>query len=226
MAGLIGATCVAAIVSFFVCGIPFGMFFAAKLSGIDVRKTGSGNIGMTNVARSAGGKAAALTFLCDVGKGVVCVLLGKLVIANLCCGGDWFAVAYNGAFGWVGSVLFAASVFGHIFSPYLHFHGGKGISVGLGAGLAMWWPIGLGMLAVFLLCTIPTRYVSLGSICAAASLPIQAALWGMSVPAVIPTAMVAAVVIWSHRENIGRLVRGEERRFSIKHKDKNKGGSR
>lgn len=206
-----------AIGSFLICGIPFGLIIASALNGIDVRKTGSGNIGMTNVARSAGGKAAALTFLCDVGKGTVSVLLGKLIVANVCLRGDWGMLAYNGAFGWVGSVLFMACVFGHIFSPYLHFHGGKGISVGLGAGLAMWWPIGLGMLAVFLLLAIPTRYVSLGSIAAAASLPIQSFLWGMSIAAVIPTALVAIVVIWSHRENIGRLMRGEERQFSIHH---------
>lgn len=207
--------------SYLICGIPFGLLVASGLNGIDVRKTGSGNIGMTNVARSAGGKAAALTFALDVGKGVVCVLLGKLIVANVCFGGNWDMIAYNAAFGWVGSTLFAACVFGHVFSLYLHFHGGKGISVGLGAGLAMWWPIGLGMLAVFLLLTIPTRYISLGSVAAAASLPIHAVLWGMNLPAVIPTVLVSVVVIWAHRENIGRLVRGEESRFSV-HKDKDK----
>lgn len=211
------ATVIASALSFLICGIPFGLLIAARLNGVDVRKTGSGNIGMTNVARSAGGKAAALTFLCDAGKGTLCVLLGKLVIASLCFGGDGGMLAHNSAFGWVGSVLFMACVLGHIFSPYLHFNGGKGISVGFGAGLGMWWPIGLGLLAVFLLFTIPTRYVSLGSVAAAASLPVQAALWGMQIPAVIPTAIVAAVVIWAHRENIGRLVRGEEHRFSVKH---------
>ena len=213
------ANAVAAVVSFFVCGIPFGLIIASKLNGIDVRKTGSGNIGMTNVARSAGGKAAALTFALDVGKGTACVLLGKLAISQICLAGDWDMIAYNSAFGWVGSVLFMACVLGHVFSPYLHFHGGKGISVGLGAGLALWWPIGLGMLAVFLVLTIPTRYISLGSIAAAASLPVFAVAWGMTLPAVIPTVIVAVVVIWSHRENIGRLMRGEERRFSVHKKE-------
>ena len=218
MSWLVFATCLASVACFFVCGIPFGMIFAAKLSGIDVRKTGSGNIGMTNVARSAGGKAAALTFLCDVGKGTVSVLLGKLAIAGLFFGGDWAMLAHDAAFGWVGSLLFMSSVLGHIFSPYLHFHGGKGISVGLGASLALYWPMGLGMLAIFLLLTIPTGYVSLGSVAAAASLPFFAAFFGMSLPAIIPMVLVAIVVIWSHRENIARLIRGEERRFSVGHK--------
>jgi glycerol-3-phosphate acyltransferase PlsY len=89
--------------------------------------------------------------------------------------------------------------------------------VGLGASLALWWPLGLGLLAVFLLLVIPTRYISLGSVGTAASLPVQAALWGFGVAGTIPITIVAAVVVWAHRENIGRLLRGEERRFSVGH---------
>ena len=221
--GLIAATVIGVIITYFICGIPFGMIFAARLSGIDVRKVGSGNIGMTNVARSAGGKAAALTFVCDCGKGLLCVLLGKLAISNLCLGGDWAALARNAPYGWVGAWLFCAAVLGHIYSPYLHFKGGKGIAVGLGASLALWWPMGLGLLAIFLLFTIPTGYVSLGSVATTLSLPVQGALWGMSVPALIPVVIVAIAVVWSHRENIGRLMRGEERRFSLGHGKKGDG---
>lgn len=222
MGGLIAATCVGVVVTYFVCGIPFGMIFASMLSGIDVRKVGSGNIGMTNVARSAGGKAAALTFLCDVGKGALCVILGRLIIANVCLGGDTSLVAHDGPFGWVGSWLFCAAVLGHIYSPYLGFKGGKGIAVGLGASLALWWPMGLGLFAIFLALAIPTGYVSLGSVVTTLSLPVQGALWGMSVPALVPVVIVAVAVVWSHRENIGRLLRGEERKFSIG----NKGGAK
>lgn len=210
-------TALCAVASFFICGIPFGYIIAARMSGVDVRKTGSGNIGMTNVARSAGGKAAALTFACDVGKGTVCVLLGRLIVSRVCFGGEWSMVGHDSTYGWVGAVLFLACVLGHVFSPYLHFHGGKGISVGLGASLGMWWPVGLGSFAVFLLLAIPTGLISLGSVAAAAVLPIFSALSGMSIKAVIPTVIVAVVVIWSHRENIGRLLRGEERKFSIRH---------
>ncbi len=213
---LVLATVIGAIVSFLICGIPFGMLIAARMSGIDIRKVGSGNIGMTNVAREAGGKAAALTFLCDVGKGLVCMLLSRWAIAAGCLGGDTSMLAHNGPFAWVMTTLFAACVLGHVFSPYLGFHGGKGIAVGLGASLGLFWPLGLGMLALFLLLTLPTGYVSLGSIAAAASLPAFSVAFGIRGLSLVPVIIVAVVVIWSHRENIGRLVRGEERRFSIK----------
>ena len=215
MGGLVAATCVCAVASFLICGIPFGMIIAEKMSGIDVRKVGSGNIGMTNVARSAGGKAAALTFACDVGKGALCIILFRWLIATICLGGDIASLALNGAFAWVLTTLYMACVFGHVFSPYLHFHGGKGISVGLGAALGMCWPMGLGMFAIFLVLTIPTHLVSLGSIAAAASLPFFGLGFGARGIAIVPLVVVSLVVIWSHRENIGRLLRGEERRFSV-----------
>lgn len=216
------ATMVAAVASFLVCGIPFGVIIANALNGVDVRKAGSGNIGMTNVARTAGGKAAALTFLCDVGKGTLCMVVSRLVIAAVCFGGDGAALAIDEGFGWVSTILYCACVLGHIFSPYLGFHGGKGISVGLGAALGMYWPLGLSMLAVFLLLTVPTRYISLGSIAAAASLPIFSRLFGVRGWALVPTVIVSVVVIWSHRENIGRLVRGEESKFGIHHDKEDK----
>lgn len=216
------ATMVAAVISFLVCGIPFGVIIANVMNGVDVRKAGSGNIGMTNVARTAGGKAAALTFLCDVGKGTLCMIVSRLVIASVCFGGDGAALAIDEGFGWVSTILYCACVLGHIFSPYLGFHGGKGISVGLGAALGMYWPLGLSMLAVFLLLTVPTRYISLGSIAAAASLPIFSRLFGVRGWALVPTVIVSVVVIWSHRENIGRLVRGEESRFGVHHNKEDK----
>jgi glycerol-3-phosphate acyltransferase PlsY len=212
------ATVIGAIASYFICGIPFGFLIAAKMSGIDVRRAGSGNIGMTNVARTAGGKAAALTFGCDVGKGALCVVLFRWLIAMFCLGGDVATLAHNGPFAWVGSTLFMACVLGHVFSPYLHFKGGKGIAVGLGASLGFYWPIGLCALGVFILLVIPTRYISLGSIAAAISMPIFSFVWGVRGPSLIPVVILSIVVVWSHRENIGRLVRGEERKFSIRHK--------
>lgn len=216
MNNLIIATCVAAVACFLVCGIPFGLIIGSVMSGVDVRKSGSGNIGMTNVARTAGGKAAALTFLCDVGKGTLGVVLGRWAIAALLFGGDVAQLTHDGPFGWVVTTLFAACVLGHVFSPYLGFHGGKGIAVGLGASLGLFWPMGVGMLALFLLLAIPTGFVSLGSIAAAASLPVFSVVFGISGVALVPVVIVSLVVIWSHRENIGRLVRKEERKFSIR----------
>ena len=207
-------TIICMVISFAICGIPFGML-VARANGVDIRKVGSGNIGMTNVARSVGGKAAALTFALDVLKGTVCVLLARLAMAKLCLGGDWAATMPQASYGWCASLVWAACVCGHVFSPYLGFHGGKGISVGLGAGLGLSWPVALLAFAVFLIVAIPSGYVSLGSICAAAALPTWAFFLGFTPAALVPTIAVGIMVIWSHRENIGRLRAGTERKFSV-----------
>lgn len=203
-------------VAYFVCGIPFGLI-TGEHEHVDVRKVGSGNIGMTNVARTVGGKAAAVTFLGDMGKGLVVMLVAKAVIAGVCFGGDWSMLSVRSPFVLSTSLVFACCILGHVFSPYLRFHGGKGISVGFGAGLGLWWPIGLGMLVVFLAFAVPSRYVSLGSVFAAISLPIQCALWGMPLAGIVPITLVAAVVVWAHRSNIRKLLSHEERRFSVHH---------
>lgn len=208
------ATAICMIVSFAICGIPFGLL-VARSQGVDIRSVGSGNIGMTNVARSVGGGAAALTFFLDVAKGTVCVLVSRLVISRLALDGAWELTTPQAAYGWTSALIWASCVCGHVFSPYLGFHGGKGISVGLGAGLGMCWYVALLAFAVFLLVAIPSGFVSLGSICAAIALPTWAFVFGFTTEALIPTALVAAMVIWSHRENISRLRAGTERKFSL-----------
>ena len=202
-----------------LCGVPFGLIIAQKMSGVDVRNTGSGNIGMTNVARSAGGSAAALTFLCDVGKGLLSMLLCRLILAQVLPAGLSFDVAGEGFAAL--TVLYVCCVFGHVFSPYLGLHGGKGISVGFGAALGLYWPLALVLLACFVLFAVPTRYVSAGSVIAAALLPVQAYfLWHFSAWSCVPLLVVSAVVIWAHRSNIVKLAHGEERRFTVKKSSK------
>ena len=202
------------IVSFAICGIPFGLI-VARAHGVDVRKVGSGNIGMTNVARSVGGKAAALTFALDVLKGTVCVLAARLLLANLCLDGDWARTMPQADMGWSAALVWASCVCGHVFSPYLGFHGGKGISVGLGAGLGLSWPVALLAVAVCLMVAIPSKYVSLGSICAAVALPTWGFVLGFTPQALAPTIAVCIMVIWSHRANIERLRTGTERKFTL-----------
>ena len=209
-------TAICALGCFLICGIPSGLIIArASSEHVDVRKVGSGNIGMTNVARSAGASAAALTLLCDAGKGAVAILLARLVIAQVAFGGDWSQTLAQAQGGLASATLYASCVLGHIFSPYLHFKGGKGISVGLGAGLGFCWPVALSMLAVFVVLAIPTGFVSLGSIFAALSLVPLALLFGVRGLALVPLAVISLTVVWAHRENVRKLVRGEERRFSI-----------
>ncbi len=219
---MILVTAAAAVISFLICGIPFGLLIANKEAGVDVRKTGSGNIGMTNVARSVGKKAAVLTLLCDLGKGLVCMVAARFAIAAICLGGDVAALEHTTAFGSAMSVVYLGCVFGHIFSPYLGFHGGKGISVGFGAALGLYWPVGAGLMAVFIAFAVPSRYVSLGSVCAAVSLPIWCAVLGFPPASIVPVAMVAAVVIWAHRGNIKKLMTGTESKFAFHHDDKDK----
>lgn len=215
-------TAVFTIVAYLVCGIPFGLVVAMAMGHVDVRTVGSGNIGTTNVARSVGKGAAAATLLLDLGKGLVCVVAARYGLAALALGGDVASLDHTTSFGTALAVVFLGCVLGHIFSPYLRFHGGKGIAVGFGAALGLYWPVGLGLLAVFLVLVIPTRYVSLGSVAAAASLPVWCAVLGFPSASVAVLALGAAIVIWSHRENVRRLVHGEERRFAF-HKSTEKG---
>ena len=212
------ATAVACLLSYLICGVPFGLLIA-RTSGVDVRTVGSGNIGTTNVARSVGKGEAALTLGCDVGKGLVCVLASRALIP-LVSGIEWAAFCPGCGFGWIISCVYLCCILGHVFSPYLGFHGGKGVAVGFGGALGLCWPVALGIIAVFAVFAIPTRYVSLGSVCAGASLPLWCLVLGFSTASVLPVVAVAVVVIWAHRSNIKKLVNHEERKFSFHHEDK------
>ena len=204
--------------SFALCGVPFGLIIAQRMSGVDVREVGSGNIGMTNVARSAGGSAAALTFVCDVGKGTLSVAVSRLLMGLVLPEGMSFDVTAPGFAAL--TLVYACCVLGHVFSPYLGFHGGKGISVGFGAALALHWPMALVLLACFVVLALPTRYVSAGSLAAAILLPVQALfLWHFTPWAAAPICIASAVVVWAHRGNVVKLLHGEENRFSVKSGD-------
>ena len=220
MSGFYALTALLTLGAYLVCGVPFGLIVARAMGHVDVRTTGSGNIGTTNVARSVGKGAAALTLLLDLGKGLVWMLLSRLVLALVFFGGDAAARDHTTFFGTALTVVFLGCICGHVFSPYLHFHGGKGIAVGFGAALGLYWPIGLGLLAVFLVLVIPTRLVSLGSVAAAASLPVWCVALGFPLASVLPVVVAAVIVVWSHRENVRRLVHGEERRFSFHKSEK------
>lgn len=208
--------------AYLVCGIPFGLIVAMAMGHVDVRTVGSGNIGTTNVARSVGKGAAGITLLLDAAKGLVWMLVARWAIAALALGGDVASLDHTTAFGVALTCVFLGCILGHVFSPYLGFHGGKGIAVGFGAALGLYWPIAVGLLALFLVLVLPTRYVSLGSVAAAASLPVWCVVFGFPVVSVVPVVIAAVVVIWSHRENVRRLARGEERRFAF-HKKGDKG---
>ncbi len=208
-------TLVFAVISYFVCGIPFGLIISAKAAGVDVRTTGSGNIGTTNVARSVGKWAAAGTLLCDLGKGLLCMTVARHAIAALVFAGDVASLDHTTLYGTSMSVIFLACICGHVFSPYLHFRGGKGIAVGFGSALGLFFPLGWALLLVFVIFAVPTRYVSAGSLAAAASLPFLCIGFGFPAVSIVPVAVAAVVVIWSHRANIKKLATGTESKFSF-----------
>lgn len=210
---IVTALCMAA--SFAVCGIPFGLIISQQMSGVDVRKTGSGNIGMTNVARSVGAGAAALTFALDVGKGLVSMLVSRWLIGLVVPEG--FALETSQPAFAALTLVYLCCVLGHVYSPYLGFHGGKGISVGLGASLGLHWMLGTLALAAFIVLVVPTRRVSVGSIAAAIAMPILSIFPLHFTPwTTVPMFVVSALVIWAHRSNIVKLMHGEEQSFSVK----------
>lgn len=214
MTPLFGSLLAGILICYFVCGIPFGLVIA-KAKGIDIRAVGSHNIGTTNVARTLGKGAAAATLGCDVLKGLVAMLVSRWLVAAVALGGDFSLTNPQAETGWITTVLYLACICGHVFSPYLHFHGGKGIAVGLGAGLGCYWPFALSMLAVFILVVIPTRYVSAGSLAADASVSIWGLVYGFTPMAIVPLLVVTAIVLWAHRENFLKLIHGDERKFAF-----------
>lgn len=210
-------TAICAVVSFFIGAIPFGLILGRVFNHTDIRKAGSGNIGTTNALRVAGPKVAALTLLLDCLKGAICVLIARPLIAGVGYGFPVSIMAPGAPGDWMLSVICLAAVWGHIFSPYLNFHGGKGIAVGLGVILAWYWPIGLSLLGMFIVAVAITKFVSVGSLAAAIGLPIAAC-------AVFPysslglkfcMAMIGITVVWAHRANIKKLMTGKESKLSF-----------
>jgi len=185
--------------------IPFGLLFTRLFGGGDVRKSGSGNIGATNVARVAGPVPALLTLLFDFAKGAAPVwIAGRLS---------------NESATWMMSAGLAALI-GHCFPIWLKFRGGKGVATAAGTFLALCSPALLGSLILFLIVLYFWRYVSLASISAAAAMPLLIyLLWAPHhAPPMIITfgALAAAVIIvYKHDANIQRLVQGEEPKFSF-----------
>jgi glycerol-3-phosphate acyltransferase PlsY len=188
--------------------IPFGVIFARLFGSADVRKSGSGNIGATNVARVAGPLAGILTLVFDTGKGAAAVLLAA-------------RIAHESA-AWMMLAGLAALV-GHCFPVWLKFKGGKGVAAALGVFLALCPAAALAALLLFMIVVAMWRYVSLGSIAAAAAIPLlMYFLWAPphAPPLIITFGSLAAavLVVYKHDGNIQRLIQGEEPKYSFRKK--------
>lgn len=176
--------------------IPTGLLLG-KAYGIDVRQEGSGNIGATNLYRTVGRKVGVLTLIGDCFKGLVPVLAARKFGLNP----EFVA--------WVGLAAFC----GHVFSVFLRFKGGKGVATALGVFLAL-APLALAIvLGVFVVLVFKWRYISLGSIAAAAVMPLAVSLLGAGKILLVVTTLIAVIVIVKHGGNIKRLVAGTENKF-------------
>lgn len=181
----------AALAGYVLGSIPFGLLLAHAAGLGDVRKIGSGNIGATNVLRTGNKGVAAATLILDLAKGLGAVLLAKLL--------------------WPGSegVAAVAAVVGHCFPVWLGFKGGKGVATNAGVSFGLAWPIGLAYAIVWLGVLAIGRISSVAGMSAVIAAAVAAALLAYS-EYVIPLALIAVLIVWLHRANIGRLMRGEE----------------
>lgn len=192
------------VISYMLGSIPSGYLLVRIFTGQDVRASGSGNIGSTNVARKSLVLGIA-TLVFDVSKGLAAVLLTRALFS----GPHQRLILTSAAF---------FAVFGHLFPVWLRFHGGKGVATSLGAFVFLTPKSILCMVALFLVVAIVTRYISLASLCATLVFPVLVSALHEYVDwrQLILIVLISALVIWKHRQNIVRLISGTESQFGTK----------
>lgn len=206
---------IVAVIAYLIGSINFSIILSKRMAGFDIREKGSGNAGTTNMLRAVGKKAAVITLICDILKGVVSILIAVLagkIVKNL---DNALLVQLAGIF----------VIIGHTFPVFFKFKGGKGIATALGVLLMINWQIGLICLIFALVLMALTKMVSVGSIAAAILFPILVAFidqnyivqtsnsnWSYLVFSII----VALLVIFNHRANVQRILNGTENRLSFK----------
>lgn len=178
--------------------VPFGVVIARVMGLGDLRQIGSGNIGATNVMRTGNKLAGVLTFLLDAGKGAIAALLA------------WGLIGEDAA-----QVAALAAFLGHLYPVYLGFKGGKGVATFIGTALALAWPVGLAICAIWAGVFALSRYSSLSALVATAISPLLAFMLGYGSMLVLFVAL-GAMIFWKHAENIRRLAAGTESRFTRK----------
>lgn len=203
-----------AVVSYLLGSIPFGYVLVRIFRGEDIRQTGSGNIGATNVARSGAKGLGIATLALDAIKGALAVWLAALLAGskyNLC--GDFVAfpcVLSLRLMSWAALL----AVLGHVFPVWLRFKGGKGVATALGVFCVLFPKAILVALAIFILVVAVTRYVSLGSILGAIAFPVAACfMQDADWLSLLLASGVSLIIIVKHYQNIGRLLGGTEHRF-------------
>ena len=206
---------IVAILAYLVGSVNFSIIISKKMAGFDVREKGSGNAGTTNMLRSVGKKAAALTLLCDILKGVVAIgiaIIAGNIIKNL----DKALLVQIAAI---------AVVLGHTFPIFFQFKGGKGVATSLGVLLLVNWKIGLICLVFALVLMILTRMVSMGSVGAAILFPVLVLFIDTNFIVTdgskyfLYSVILAVIVAFNHRSNIQRILNGTENKLSFSKKN-------
>ena len=193
--------------SYLLGSLPTGFLIGKYLKNIDLRTMGSGSTGATNVLRNVGKWPALFVFIVDVGKGLIAVIIAKefanqdLIDSNQ---------------GYMEVLAGISSISGHIWPIWLKGKGGKAVATGLGMFLALSWKVGLASLGIFLIVLTKTKFVSLSSISAAILLPIFMFFYlGKFMHSYFFISLIVALlVIWKHRTNITRLLKGEESKIN------------
>ena len=197
------------LVAYLLGSISFSVIISKKMAGFDVREKGSKNAGSTNVLRTVGKKAAVITLLCDVLKGVVAVLIAYIV--------GKFVDNVDRAI--LVQVAALCVVIGHTFPIFFKFKGGKGVATSLGIVLLLNWQIGLICLVFALVLMILTRMVSLGSISAAILFPVLTIFitenYLVEGNYIIFGILLAAFVVYNHRANVKRILTGTENKLNF-----------
>ncbi len=208
-----GSWCV--IVAFFIGSIPFGLVVSRLFFKRDIRAAGSGNIGAANALRTMGKGAGIAVLLLDALKGVCATIFPYVSIGNGIVPAGLFDVTGPVAEPEVLCAMCAiAAILGHCYSPWLQWKGGKGVATLLGVFVVAAWPSAITFMVLWLAIVVPTGYASAGSIAGTvAGVAVLALLRGsgslyFSVPA-------AAIIVWKHRENIARLIAGNENRLNL-----------
>lgn len=200
------------IIAYLIGSINFSVIISKKMAGFDVREKGSGNAGTTNMLRSVGKKAAALTLICDILKGVVAILIAVIagiIIKNL---DKALLVQLAGI----------SVVIGHTFPIFFGFKGGKGVATSLGVLLMINWKIGLICLVFAIILMALTKMVSVGSVGAAILYPVLVLFIGTNFTVsegsgyLMFSILLAALVGFNHRTNIKRIIEGKENKLSFK----------
>ena len=205
-----------AIIAYLIGSVNFSVIFSKKFAGFDVREKGSGNAGSTNMLRSVGKKAAAITLVCDILKGVVAIVIA-MILGNIVPDMNKELLV---------QIAGIAVVLGHTFPVFFGFKGGKGVATSLGILLMTNWQIGLICLVFALVLMILTRMVSLGSCAAAILYPVLTLFINDNYTVLtegkngntyfVYSVILAIIVLYNHRSNIKRILNGTENKLSFK----------